>query len=659
MKRAKATPRVPKLALGSGIEGIYGSVADLLRVPEAYRVAVASALGRRAEYIVVDTAATAQRVIKHVKNKGGWVTVLPLELVRARTPSLAARIAGYGGVIGLAAAVVEVDAQFAPIVNQLLGHTVLIETMEQAVKLARKESSRPRLVTLDGNTLEGYGAMTGGKSRVNASVLGAAGEVEAAEAAAARATEVARRAKATVTDLQDRTRAAQTSFRELRLVLETKQKELNALKGEQQVTLSRREELAKQYETLQTSLAALVRPHADPSLPSLEKESQEIAELRTRLSQARDKLDTATESYRDLNQQLALAEERKQRFELDLRRFEAERERLQDLVTKRDNLHRLEGATQHQLDEAKAALGTAVAALPRDLTEKQARYEGAGERADASEQQLGELTEAQAALSEQLENAKVTLARRESAFELAQDDLSAFPDGLAAFDLSARACRERLNTVEQALEAIGPVNHRAAQELAEQGARLEDLEVQTVQAALAVTELVAALERIDKETTSRLESATAAMRVHFKSYVSELFGGDALGDITVHYEEDRPTGLSIQLQPPGKRTTALNLLSVGERTMGAMAFLFSLIQGEDGKGLPLAILDEVDAPLDEANIRRYNAFVQHLAKQGTQFILITHQKATFDIADVLWGVTSDRGVSRVFSISKAQYAAVG
>lgn len=649
----------PRLALGSGLAGIYGSVADLVRVPEAYRQAVAAALGRRAEYIVVDTAATAQRVIAYVKKAGGWVTVLPLELIRASRATLSSRIAAYSGVIAQAVDVVETEPRFAPIVNQLLGSTVLIETMDQAVQLARKENSRPRLVTLDGNSLEAYGAMTGGQSRVNATVLGAASEVEEAESAADAATSAAQRAKEAVLDLQTRTRELQHRFQDLRSTLEAKQQALSQLRQDSQVALSRRDELSKQYENIAASLAALVRPEADPDLPSLERENEVLNQLIDDLRQRRAQLDVATDVYRGLDQHFALAKERKQRFEFDLSRYTTERERLKSLFGKRDDLHRLEGVSQHQLQQANDALASALAALPKDLSEKQSRFETAGQQARATEQQLGELTETQAALSEQLETVKVTLARRESALELAEEDLGAFPEGLVAFDLSSRACRERLNTVEEELELIGPVNHRATAELAEQRARLEDLEVQTVQAALAVAELEAALERIDKETTQRLEAATTSMRTHFKAYVTKLFGGDALGDIKVHYDEERPTGLSIQLQPPGKRTTSLNLLSVGERTMGAMAFLFSLIQGEDGKGLPLAILDEVDAPLDEANIRRYNAFVQHLAQQGTQFILITHQKATFDIADVLWGVTSDRGVSRVFSISKAQYAAVG
>src|SRR5690606_28526852 len=132
-----------------------------------------------------------------------------------------------------------------------------------------------------------------------------------------------------------------------------------------------------------------------------------------------------------------------------------------------------------------------------------------------------------------------------------------------------------------------------------------------------------------------------------------LFGPDGRGAIDVEMDGRRPTGVRIRLTPPGKQTQSLHLLSVGERTMGALAFLFALM-GDGGSGLPVAVLDEVDAPLDEANIRRFGTFLARLARHGTQFVLITHQKATFEVADVLWGVTTERGVSRVFSVRKPE-----
>ena len=648
----------PRLALSSGIKGVLGSVADLIRVQKRYRKAVASALGRRSEYVVVDSADTAQSVIDFVKKAGGWVTVLPLELIQARTPQLASDIAAAPGVIGLAAEQVETDASYQTIVNQLLGSTTLVETMPQAVTLARSQRRRPRLITLDGHVLEGYGAMTGGKSRVDESVLGAAAELEEAQASAAAAREQAEASAAEVAKAQDALRDAHRRRAEAQDVLEQQQKKLNNARERSRLEESLRNELSSQLERVQTQLADLNEPEQSEAV-SFVQEEQALAQLRSELVQQRSELNTAAERYRDLSQQVALASERQQRYLEDVKRFEAEQLRVKTMRERREDLQSSLTTFVKALDTANTTLEEARAALPQDLNDKKDLFETAKTQSNTTEKRLADLTEAQAAAAEKLESVKLTLARREAAQEIAEEELAAFPDGIATLELSARAARERLSRAEEELEAIGLVNHRAAHELKEQRERFEDLELQSVQATLAVSELEAALGRIDTETTTRLESATAAMREHFRAYVSQLFGDEAVGDITVHYEEERPIGMSIQLQPPGKRTTSLNLLSVGERTMGAMAFLFSLMQGEEGNALPLAILDEVDAPLDEANIRRYCQFVEQLAKNGTQFVLITHQKATFDIADVLWGVTSDRGVSRVFSISRKAYAEVG
>ena len=329
--------------------------------------------------------------------------------------------------------------------------------------------------------------------------------------------------------------------------------------------------------------------------------------------------------------------------------------RLEELNHKRLRLKQSQIQLSHALEEASIVAEQAEANLPRDLLEHQEAYAQALNQAQAHEQILSELTELQAGTAEALESVKITLARREAALEIATEERSAFPAGLELINMSSRSCRERLNLVEQELEGIGPVNHRAAQDLAAQKERYEDVQVQSIQATLAVTELESVLKRIDQEVKTKLRLAVEHLKLQFQHYVRELFGAEARSNIIVHEENERPKGLSIVLQPPGKQTQSLNLLSVGERTMGAMAFLFSLLQGQDNKRLPIAILDEVDAPLDEANIRRYCTFLNHLAKQGTQFVLITHQKATFDVANVLWGISSDKGVSRVFSISRNDY----
>jgi chromosome segregation protein len=236
---------------------------------------------------------------------------------------------------------------------------------------------------------------------------------------------------------------------------------------------------------------------------------------------------------------------------------------------------------------------------------------------------------------------------------LALDERAALPTGGETLPLSERVARARWREVEAALEALGPVNQRAAIDHAAQSERLSELEDEGAQAAAALAELAGTLATIDAETTGRLNTALKGLQEGFAEHVRQLFGPTALGSIDIEREGERPVGVRIRLQPPGKRTESLNLLSVGERTMGAMAFLFALMAGEIGN-LPIAVLDEVDAPLDEANIRRFCGFIEALSSRGTQFVLITHQKATFEVADTLWGVTSDDGVSRVFSMRRAE-----
>jgi chromosome segregation protein len=635
----------PKHALTSGIPGIHGSVADLLRVPDDYKQAVASALGRRSEYVVVDTAQTGQDVLAHVKRMGGWVTVLPLDLIKSQKATLANAISGETGVIGLAVDVVDFQHQFEQIFYQLFGNTTLIETMSQAV------------ATLEGETLEGYGAMTGGQNRVSISVLGAASEVEEVETDAAKAQQHSSETRQTLDLLQSELQTILASQQVLMQTYQEKTQTLAKLREEQAINASLQNELAEQRLLLAQQLESLIAPLLSADAGQLETLEQTTTHLQANVLGKRGELATATEQYQEARQTFALAVERSRQYELEMKRFEGEQQRLTQVKDQWLESERRAAVFQEQAKEAQMQLEIARAALPKDIEEKRLHLESVRQETRDAETSLNHLTESQAHKAKELEETRVTLGRREAALEIAREEKKNFPEGLTVLDMSNRAARDRLGYAEKELADIGPVNHRATIELQEQQTKLDDLEIQTVQATLAVTELEAALQKIDEETTVKLTAAILQLRQNFKQYAAELFGPTVNADIETQDDNGRPIGISIRLQPPGKQTTSLTLLSVGERTMGAMAFLFSLMQGDGTQRLPMAILDEVDAPLDEANIRRYCQFLSYLAKQGTQFILITHQKATFEVADVLWGVTSDRGVSRVFSIAKRDYVA--
>jgi chromosome segregation protein len=648
----------PKHALTSGIAGIYGSVADLMRVPEAYKQAIASSLGRRSEYIVVDTAETAKAVLAHVKTAGGWVTVLPLELLDRRSMSLPSTLTNTAGVIGLASAMVSCEPMFRPVIEQLLGATTLVDTMDTAIRLAKTLTARPRLVTLGGDIMEGYGAMSGGQSRTTAGVIGLAAELEEAERAAQAAEDRAQASQKALTALQQTAQQHKDALAKLEAAYQSAAARLAEAAQQRQVQTSLESELSRQIDQLNSALAALHPPEATVDSEVIAKQAAAHGTLVDKVRASRAQLAKYTQAYQQAQQDYLLAQEHWRQFDRDLTRYQADQARLEKMTVRQGVVAQQLTELASEMASAQALLAQALASLPTDLDSKRVALETAQQHSQALETELATLSDVQAKQAEALESTHVTLARREAALEIAQEEHRQLPDGIQPLELSSRQARERLNSVEQALEALGPVNHRAAIDLGQTQERLTHLDAQMTEARTAAEELAAALLKIDQDTTARLDSAITGLRGSFVHYVQQLFGQEARADIVTEREQGRPKGLHIKLQPPGKQTTALNLLSVGERTMGAMAFLFSLMRSSEKQGLSIAILDEVDAPLDEANIRRFCLFVEQLAKSGTQFILITHQKATFDIADTLWGVTSDRGVSRVFSIRKDAAVAI-
>ena len=641
----------PRNALTSGIDGVVGSVADLLEVPGELQRAIGGALGRRSEYVVVDNAEVAQRTIAHVRSAGGYVTVLPLDLVQGDgRPS--GDLAGEPGVVGVAAELVDVAPRFRPVVHRLLGGTVVVEDMDVAVRIARRRSHRPRLVTLDGDLVEASGAMSGGRRHDGVDVLGAAAELEQAERAAAEAAELEEERRATLQEVQARTKALLAERSEAADALAQAQTRLSDARERAAAEARARRDLEQRRADLQTSLDQV-------DVPKVDVAPEDEALLQRAAAAARDAFDRADAvaveartQHAEARRQHELAIERWRSFEVAVAQYERDRARRSSLRERSQELAEALAQARGDAAAAERAREDAAAAIPTNLAAKESAYRAAGTRVAERERASEEAAAAQQQAAEALEQLRVQLARRESALEIAEQERAEFPEGLEALDIAERTAKSRLRDIERELEEIGPVNHRAAQEHARERERHETLAMEMAQAELAAAELASTLERLDRETTTRLREAIAGMTERFAVHVQELFGPAAEGAIEVDTEGQRPVGLRIRLQPPGKQTQSLNLLSVGERTMGALAFLFALMAVEGSEGLPMAVLDEVDAPLDEANIRRYCTFLERLAGQGTQFVLITHQKATFEVADTLWGVTTEQGVSRVFSITR-------
>ncbi|WP_261663549.1 AAA family ATPase [Deinococcus sp. Marseille-Q6407] len=617
--------------------GIVGSVADVLTVPAELETAVTAALGRRLEQVVVNTADDARDIIAELKRQGGRATFLPLELLHER-PRRDAALLREPGVVGNLAELCPTDP---PLVGRsLLADTMVVDTLDTTNRLARQHRQRPRLVTLGGELVEPSGAMTGGRLRDSGSSVLAdqrrfqelADEVETAEAAL-------QKVEAALDTLSDEQATDLPALTAAHAAAQAAERELAA----------QARELAAQQRSLETDAARLAEGLAAlpaPALPAAAPQPEaDPAALEAELTASRAGAEQARAAERAAAEALALGRELAAQWH-SYRQAESRRaevgQRLEANARARSEQAGHIAAAAAEVERRRQSLGDFDSQAVARAEEESRRT------ADAYAALIAAQNKARARLDE----LRLTIARREGG-------LGAVPDGCSPAG-TPREWAHELGRLRSELAALGPVNARAEADFLAGQAEWAATQAGLDDAQAAVDELRRQLDELsgleDAATRQALDTVAAA----FARYVAELLGGS--GELEAQQDDaGRISGLSLAVQPGGKRTRSMTLLSAGERTMAGLAFLFALNHaGGEGAagGLPLAVLDEVDAPLDEANIRRFTAFLTRFAAQGTQFVVVTHQKATMEVADTLWGVTTDGGgVSRVLSIRQASEGA--
>ncbi|QFP76450.1 chromosome segregation SMC family protein [Deinococcus sp. AJ005] len=613
--------------------GIVGSVADLLTVPAEYETAIGAALGRRLEQVVVGRADDARDIIEELKRSGGRATFLPLDLIRAR-PRRDAQFLHELGVIGN---LVDLCPSDPPLVGQaILADTLVVQDLRAANRIARSHSNRPRLVTLDGELVEPGGAITGGRLRDSgAGVLGDQRRFQELEAELEEADALGTRFSA---DLE-----------RLRLTLEGGSERHDALVAAREHA-AREERDAERRVTELTAQARslgenrdrlLARLGPDVELVSL-PELPDVEGLEAELTAARQAAETGRASEREAVEALALARE----LSAAWRAYESAQNRAADLRS------RLDANTAAAITQD-THLGAAAAELSRREVALGELNESEFPRAEAAREAAAvvyaNLIGSQNKVRARLDDLRLLIARREGSLEPLHDGCTPFG--------TPREWTAELARARAELETLGTVNARAEADHAAELAELSTQRAEAADADGATAELRVHLGELQDAEGAATRAAFTRVNAAFREYSTELLGGE--GELEGESDESgRLTGLRLAVQPKGKRTRNLNLLSAGERTMAGLGFLFALNHaGGDGGagGLPLAVLDEVDAPLDEANIRRFTAFLERFSARGAQFLLVTHQKATMEVATALWGVTTDgSGASRVLSIKQAE-----
>ncbi|MBI5179356.1 MAG: chromosome segregation protein SMC [Nitrospinae bacterium] len=650
---------------------LKGSLLERIRADKRIESALETVLGDKLQALLTDTPQDAVSAIGILKSrKLGRGTLLPLSGGNGTTD--APQVTGLPGVIGLASDMVQADEQTLPLVHRLLAGVVFVDTLETAVRL--NGEMRITCVTLEGDVVDRSGVMTGGSGKgSSAGILERKRSIEelggAISATRQKLETLSGEMAAVASNLaQAESGIAETAakIKEAEMRMVHGRKDLESLDAE-----IRRQEMRLQTFATEVESIALdqesIRVESARQGTELDGLNRQKAELETEILAARARQESAREDLKRLQEavsavevelasqkgELNMAQADKQRLEQQMAesvsRTGAIRAEMEDGVNRKKELEasivELKEETHANLEKRHSITGQ-VHRLSEELDEMRSTLQKAEEEAAnataAFEQTKESLNEARIKSSETVIRLQ-TLSDRASENGLDISTLETFD----TTQLNIDECQQRLQEIRDQVHKIGDVNLEAIEDYRQVEERLTFLTAQRDDLLKSIDDINKVIEKINRTTRQLFEDTFVQVRQNFQEIFTRLFNGGEADMVLMDEANSLDSGIDIIARPPGKRKQSLTLMSAGEKSMTAVAVLFSVFKV---KPSPFCLLDEVDAPLDDANIGRFKEMLKEFTV-NTQFLVITHNQKTMAFADRLYGITmQDPGVSTVLSV---------
>ncbi len=568
--------------------GICGAVAELLDVPGKYVLAIETALGGSLQNIVTKDTDTAKAAIAMLKaDKLGRATFLPLSsiVVRQNREQLPAQAQG---IIGWAHQVVQVDNNYSKVAEFLLGRTLVVDTLENALTINKNMGQRLRIVTLEGELLTPGGALTGGSQHhKESSFLNRREEISQLRKDLAEKRNKGEELTKKLAQLQNQYEQLDEEAEELSH--HTSQLEMNKTVLEQQALRAREQILLRQREIQRCQTA-------------IDNQVEELSAMEQELSDSMQEIGDLMEACQHQQKVYAKAdEEHRKVYQI----------RLSRMAEKKNN--------------------------DKEIKE-------AGSRLQAIQNQLHQIELDASKIDYDLEQCQ---AKMLSGYGLVPERVAE-----KARKLEPGELKKSLAHMDRELKKLGPVNPNAPQEYEELQKRHGFLAGNAEDLEKAKEDLLQLIEQMEQVMTKQFGDAFVKINEYFGEIFVKLFGGGQAGIQLTDKENLLEAGVNILVTVPGKKMQNLSVLSGGERALTVVALLFSFLKYRPA---PFSVLDEIDAPLDEANIGRFGKFIREYAEK-TQFLMVTHRKGTMEVADTMYGVTiEDAGVSKILSVKLEDY----
>ncbi len=658
---------------------IVGVVADIIKVDKSYETAIEIALGGSIQNIVTEDEPTAKKLIQYLKdNRLGRATFLPLTSITSKGNAIPESALKEDGVIGLGSTLVKADKRFSHLVDYLLGRIIIAKDIDKALSLAKKYKYSLRIVTLDGESLSPGGSLSGGAYKNNSNLLGRSRELselsEKIEQIKNRIDQLNQK-QAQLQDERNQVRKdiddIVRNLQELSLSENTVRMTLNQAKADRDASADTFAQLSLENNELNEQLTSIASSKLllEAELKGIETHRIDTESLVETLN---DKLDQMileerrfTEENAGLRLKIAELNQKKQFANENILRITNE---IQEFNVTIELIHKDMENSESELNERQKSCEEyheMMGHLDAVIVEAQENIDGLNEKRESISKvhkqfftKREEMSDRKNALDKEqmrLEHQREKLEedkRNQSdymwqEYELTYSGACALKDDELA-QMSAAALKKAVNDQKAAIKKLGPVNVNAIDEYQSVNERYELLKAQHDDLVEAENKLTGIIDSLDKAMRAQFAEKFKEIAVNFDRVFKELFGG---GKGTLELMEDEDIlycGIRIIASPPGKKLQNMMQLSGGEKALTAIALLFAI---QSLKPSPFCLLDEIEAALDDANVKRYAQYLNNLTKD-TQFIIITHRRGTMNAADTLYGITmQEKGVSTLVSVS--------
>lgn len=676
-----AVKAVMKQSQSRALSGIHGPLSQLITVDNEYSVAVEVALGAAMQNIVTTNETDAKRAIYYLKNNHlGRATFLPVSNIKPRYLD-EKELDDNLGFVAVASELVECKSEYKNIVSNLLGRVVIVEDMDCAIGIAKRYSNRFKIVTLDGQVINPGGSMTGGSQSKSAGILSRGNMIDELNNQAKELEKQSETLAAEYkTALEDANYAA-AMLQGAEVDLQQAKEELIRAQGENKLISEKLETLISRKTTLIAEKESSQQRTAD--LEKLNKDSEKQAlDIENQINSAQEKLTKTSDNANEIIEKNEQYRQKSEQINLELMSLikdnETARESISELEVRKDTqsdrvrtiedeIREIEGRNSEllsRIDQVKSQADE----LRAKAAEAEKNVSLEIEKRDALEKRSGELRVLERNKGqerEKLSGELVRLDERKIAMRKEYDELN---DMLfEQYELTKREAealniqidnmaeaKKRLHEIKVAIKALGSINVGAIEEYKEVSQRYEFLKEQIGDVEKSKSELMKIIEDLTASMSEKFLEKFKKINEEFKVCFADFFGGGK-GEIILEEPDNcLESPIEIKIQPPGKSVQNINLFSGGEKSLAAMALLFSVLKVQPA---PFCIYDEVEAALDDVNVERFAKYMRKMTDK-TQFISITHRRGTMEEADVLYGVTmQEKGVSKLIELQTAELAA--